>query len=164
MVSEVTVENLIFKVFEDAELYELLIDRNAKNPWKRFEALKKIKYFSDDIFPYLAKKDEKNIYFCSMHKDKIVGIIKLKVGGDESLFYAGWKNWICYVSILPEYQNKGISRKLIQLMFKYAKEKKIKILSSSYTSEGFKKIRKVLREESKNFGVDFLDNDRTMVK
>lgn len=157
------IKDLTFKVFTDAELYELLIDRNAKNPWKRFDSLNGIKYFRpDDIFPYLAKEDEKHIYFCSMHKNKIVGMIKLKVGGTESLFHTGWKNWICFISILPEYQGKGISRKLIQAMFKYAKEKKLNILSSSYSNEGFIKIRKVLREESKNYSVDFLDTDRTI--
>jgi GNAT superfamily N-acetyltransferase len=151
------------KVFTDAELYELLVDRDAENPWKRFDSLNGIKYFdSDNIFPYLSKEDEKHIYFCLMHKNKIVGMIKLKVGGTESLFHTGWKNWICFVSILPEYQGKGISRKLIQAMFKYAKEKNLNILSSGYSSEGFLKIRKVLREESKNYSVDFLDTDRTI--
>lgn len=164
--SKINIENLTFKTLEDSELYEMYIDRNTEDPWYKLDQLKteNFKYFKgENIFPYLPASDEKHIFFCAIDNDKIIGLIKLKIGGKDSLYYPGWKNWICFIDILPEYQGNGISRKLTQMMFKYAEINSLDILTSGYTKEGFERVKKIFNEESKNYNVKFLD-DRDRVE
>lgn len=149
-----------FKILKDKELYEMYLDYSLDDPWERFNEIKGIKYFNgNDLFPYMPK-DENNyhIYFCAFEDSKIVGMIKLKVGGESSFRAEGWKNWVCFISIIDSFQGKGISRKLIQMMYQYAKEKNLNILMSGYSELGFERVKKIFAEESKNYNVDLLDD------
>jgi len=157
-------ENLTKKIeyryLKDKELYNLYVDFNLDDPWEKFNEIEKLKYFKvNDLFPYNSKDDSHyHIYFCAFLNDKIIGMLKLKVGGESSFRYDNWKNWVCFISILPEFQGNHISRKLIQMMYQYAKEKNLNILMSGYSEDGFNKVKKIFNEESKNYNVSLLDD------
>lgn len=156
--------NIEYKTLKDQQLYNLYVDYDLNNPWEKLEQseLNNIKYYdSKDLFPYMVT-DENNyhIYFCAFNKNKIIGMLKLKVGGHSSCFHNGWKNWVCFISINEKFQSKGISRNLIKMMYKYAKQNNLNILMSGYSELGFQRIKKIFAEESKNYNVDLLD-DRT---
>lgn len=82
-------ENLTKKIeyryLKDKELYNLYVDFNLDDPWEKFNEIEKLKYFKvNDLFPYNSKDDSHyHIYFCAFLNDKIIGMLKLKVGGNH---------------------------------------------------------------------------------
>jgi GNAT superfamily N-acetyltransferase len=149
-------------IFTGQELYNFLIDYKAEDPRYKFDETKsRLKYFvTKDIVPGdFAPKDQEHYFFCAIEgENKIVGILKLKTGGFASMSYPEYKNWISSCSVDKDYQGQGIARKLVEMMFHFATEKNINILTSGYTDEGFKKLKHVFKRYADIYGVDFKDN------
>jgi GNAT superfamily N-acetyltransferase len=150
-----------YKIMTGRKLYDYLIDRNSKNPGHKFEEIKnRIKFFSskDMIGGCFCPEDEINYFFVAFDDDKIVGMIKLKTGGNCSYGYPEYKNWISYCSVDSNYQGQGIARELAEILFKFAKEHNFNILTSGYTEDGFKKLKPMFAKLSLLYDVDFMDD------
>jgi|WetSurMetagenome_2_1015567.scaffolds.fasta_scaffold470573_2 GNAT superfamily N-acetyltransferase len=153
-------DNFTYKIMTGQQLYDSLVDYSNDDAWHKFEPLKKrIRYLGTDIVPnYFCKKNYEHYFFTAFENDKIIGMLKLKTGGEDSYGYPGYKNWISFCSIDKDYRGKGISVILIDMLFKFAKEKNINILTSGYSDLGFYRLKKNFALYAEKYGVDFKDD------
>jgi len=153
--------NFKYMMLSYDELYDF-IDDNLNDNLDDFIAYMKsvrqrIKYFRGEEFNF-SMSDIVNYFACCFDDDLLVGVVKLKTGGSESVWHPGYKNWLSYVSVDPDYKNKGIATKLLDLTFKFAAEKKINVLMSGYTQEGWDYIRDKVHLFAKEYNVDLCDD------
>jgi GNAT superfamily N-acetyltransferase len=150
---------LCYMILTGEELYKYLVDYNNDDPFYMFPILKeRLRFFSGRDLVSNHNNSEEHYYYCAFNNEKIVAILKLKTGGFDSMWHKGWCNWLCYCSVDTDYKGQGISKILVEMMFKFAKEKNINILGSGYTKEGFDRLKPVLARYAKKYGVDFLDD------
>ena len=75
--------------------------------------------------------------------DKIVGVLKIKLKGEDSYSAPGFCNWIDYITVDSDYKGQGVATSLIKMMFEYLKEKgETHMLASGYSTFGFHFLRK----------------------
>jgi ribosomal protein S18 acetylase RimI-like enzyme len=153
---------ITYKIFKGEELYELCVDYNKERPYEKLDDLvERIHYFNGECSPsYGFKKDTEFNYFCAMDEDKIVGMLKFKTGGSESLWNPGYNNWVSFISVDPEYRNRGIAKKLIRMLFEFANENKYSVLQSRYSDDGLKYIKKEFNKVASEYDIDFKDSER----
>jgi len=151
---------ITYMILTGQELYDYLVDYNAEDPWYKFEEIaKRIKYFvSNDIVPQFAPHDQEHYFFCALDNEKIVGMLKLKTGGNDSLGYPGYKNWISSCSVDPEYQGQRIASVLSDMLFNFANKQGINILTSGYTKQGFEKLKPIFARDAMKYEIDFMDD------
>lgn len=130
-----------YKIMSDKDLQDLLVDLEAEDPWKLIDETKeRIKYFNFGEDWHF--KDQKSYYFCALLNDKIIGCARVKTGGQSSLSHPGWRHWLTFISVDPEYQSQGIARRLIDQIMYFCSKENIHLLISSYSQQGFDKIRR----------------------
>lgn len=156
---EKLISNMIcYRILTGQELYNYLVDYNADDPWYNFEpTAKRIKYFvTNDIVPNWSNTE--HYFFCAFHNDEIIGMLKLKTGGNDSIFYKGYKNWICMLSVDQRYRSQGIARKLSDMLFNFAQKEGINILTLGYSKDGFNYLKPIFARDAAKYGVDFMDD------
>ena len=124
-----------YRTFEDSELDDYLIDYNNEDPYIKVDKCEKnIKYFNNRCGGW-----NKHVYFTCIDEDNgdIIGIVKLKIGGEDSCNYPGWNNWVCYISVDKNWYGYGIGRYLVDNMLQYAQVEDLKILMSGYSARGW---------------------------
>jgi GNAT superfamily N-acetyltransferase len=100
-----------------------------------------------------------HIYFLAMDKDRIVGILKFKVGGSDSFGNPGFANWICFIEVMKEYRKSGISTELRRLLFKYCAKNDLNVLSSGFTVLGHMYNLKGYIKLANEYGVEYAYSD-----
>jgi GNAT superfamily N-acetyltransferase len=111
----------------------------------------RIRFF--DYRDYLHSN--KPIYFVLFADDLIVGICKIDYFEHENTDYT-----ICYFSIDRQYRNQKLTRLLIEGLYTWLKDNNYSLSSSSWTVPGNLKLRPLLNSMAKEFGIQFIDNDR----
>ena len=86
--------------------------------------------------------------------DLIVGIIDMEYSPNQDSIV-----WVKGVSVDPKYQDKGYGSKLLEEMFRYAKEHNLTLQISSFTGDGERKIKKPIERLAKEYGVKIIDNN-----
>jgi GNAT superfamily N-acetyltransferase len=107
-------------------------------------------FFEDSFF-----SKSKHIYFLAIENEKIVGIIKFKTKGEDSLSHPGFKNWICFIEVRKDYRNKGIATVLKEMLFNYCSENNLNVLSSGFTMLGYKYNLKGYIELAKKYNIEY---------
>lgn len=109
-----------------------------------------------DIFIVLNENYSENF------NGKIIG--GSVIGYNESgwSFVERFKFAMKSLSIAPDFQGKGLSKPLIQAIFVFFESKKIAVLKqSSYTEEGYNRIRKNFSKIAANYPtIDFVDPEK----
>lgn len=145
-------------MFRDKELYDFLTDFNLEDPWEKVKELEgRIKYFSE-IMPSGYGTGEVFYFFCLMDGEKIVGMLKLRVGENASLRYPDWKNWISFLSIDEGYRGRSCSKLLIEECMKFCKEENFDVLMSGYSKLGWERLRANFRKYADKYSVKMLDD------
>lgn len=147
---------------EGEELYNDLVNYEAEDPFLKLEEVaEKFKYFNGNTSPNFSFKGEKFHFIVLLDNNKnIVGIIKVKTGGQESAMNPGHKDWLSFIEVLPEYRGKGYAKKMYTHLFQKLKELGYsKLLMSGYTKDGIK-LRDWLIEEAKKFGIEITDKNK----
>lgn len=121
------------------------------NPIKRSMEIGAIKYYEGVPYTLSNKKleyyymvatvkapsiDDKNLIL-----DKIVGMVELQKSpyNDDVL-------WLDFISVDPEYKNRGIGKKLSSMMCEFLVEQDLKIERSRPSDEGLQYIKSVIDE------------------
>ena len=68
--------------------------------------------------------------------------------------------WIKFLSVDPEYQGKGYASKLADEMFSFAKKEGMDIETSTYTDEGYIKLKKLFNKLAKKYSIKFTDKGK----
>lgn len=86
---------------------------------------------------------------------KIVALVQLeKDPGNENTF------WKSFVNVDPEFQERGYATKVLEETFRFAKEKNMHLVNSSYNAEGELKLQKKNLEFAEKYQVPFIDGKR----
>lgn len=120
---------------------------------KRFLSVEKggvFEYFNLEDLTGLAHHSE--MFFpIIMIDDTIVGLAELEQDpNDQNNF------WIKFVSVDPQFQNRGYATQLIKKIFEFAKERGCSLEPSFYSDEGNVKLKKVLERTQRETGVKFV--------
>ena len=111
-------------------------------------------YFTPRIF---GKQNLKNCVFPVVKKgDLIVGLAEV-----EKSPYKGQENvvWVKFISIDPKYQGRGYASKLLDSIFRYAKDNNLVLEISVYSLEGWEKLKKKNKELAEKYGVKIIDRE-----
>jgi GNAT superfamily N-acetyltransferase len=68
--------------------------------------------------------------------------------------------WIKFLSIDPEFQNRGYASQLAQEVFSFAKRFGVKLETSSYSDDGYEKLKGVFNRLASEHGVQFIDKGK----
>lgn len=110
------------------------------------------KYF--DISELSQNKEDK-FYPIVKIGDKIIGLSELQKDPFNK------KNlWIKFLSIDLKEQNNGYASKLAKEIFEFAKKNNYSLEASSYTEQGFEKMRPVFERLSKEYTIDFINKGK----
>jgi len=112
------------------------------------------KYF--DIRSLVENKKD---LFYSIIKEasKVIGLSELeKIPNQEKQY------WIKFVSIDPKYQGKGLASKLVEEIFRFARQEGATLESSSYSSDGYDKLKPLFNKFAEEFSVNFIDVERKL--
>lgn len=97
-----------------------------------------------------------------MYAGNIIGGTVLGYNENGWSFNERFKFAVKSLSVAPEHQKKGFSKVLISETFKLLRSKNIKVLKqSSYTPEGYQRIRENFIKESKKYpDIEFVDYEK----
>ncbi|MEI7765645.1 MAG: GNAT family N-acetyltransferase [bacterium] len=87
--------------------------------------------------------------------DKIIGLSKLQKDPYKDKNY-----WIQFLSIDPEYQEKGYASKLAEEIFRFAKQEGYSLETSSYTEIGFEKLKGLFNKLAEKYSINFIDKGK----
>ncbi len=114
------------------------------------------KYFSlESVTGNILRKDAKYVFPVVMEEDKIVGISELEMNPDDHKIF-----WIKFISVAEEARGRGNASKLAEEIFRFAKEKGYTLEGSSYSEDGYKKLKPVLNRLATQYEVNFIDKER----
>ena len=143
------------KLLKDRELYDFLNNDDPDVATEMFKDFhRRIKY-SVRVMP--ENDSEVFYYFCAFDNEKIVGVLKLRVGNQGSISYPNCKNWMMHLSIDLDYQGKGYSKLLIEECMKFCKENNLDILMSGYSDIGWQRIRSNFHKFAEKYSVKLID-------
>lgn len=113
--------------------------------------------FREDIFITLIEENKNDL-----SNSEIIGGAVIGYNETGWSFVERFKFAMKSLSIAPEFQGKGMSKLLIKAIFDFFKEKNIPVLKqSSYTEEGYEKIRKNFSKIAANYPtIDFVDPEK----
>ena len=145
-------EYLESKIISPSELVDIIYKGESLPQDDRFLTTEKggvFKYFDPrDLFENIENK----VYSIVKNKQEIVALGELEKSLQNSDVY-----WIKFLSVDPKHQGRGCASILAEEMFKFAKEKKISLESSSYTDEGQQKLKALFNKLAEKFLVNFID-------
>lgn len=149
---------MIIKTLNSSEMAEVFKESG-------FEECEEIRFLCwDNIYESLTIRpgeEEKNIFFCAFDGNTLIGVAKLKTGGVSYLRYPSFYNWLSFLSIKKDYQNQGVSKKLIDELFSFIEKEKLDhLLISGYTRAGFNFLKDNLRKKAAELGLKFQDEDK----
>ena len=135
--------NISAKSYNSQDFQNLVYD-------ERDDIEKRIRFFTYPLFT------SDGLYYSVLFDgDKIIGICKIGDDGkDNNLFK------IAYCSIDREYRGKGYLRILIEELIKFCKKSGFSLGATRWTVPGMLKLRPILNELSKKYGVEFKDHDK----
>ena len=101
---------------------------------------------------------QENYFFAAFEDNKIIGVLKLKTKGKDSLRFPNYYNWLTLCSVDKDYRQQGISKKLLNMLFDFLKDNNFDhLLSSGYTENGFAYLEPQLVKLSGEYNIDFKD-------
>jgi len=127
-----------YKMVRGPELYEKLWHLPENE-----ELHKRIKYLSSGYSDYKEEID----WLC-LEGRKIVG-----VAGFKNNPYDKNDMWITFISVDPDYREKGIGQELARKVIQFAAKHKLSVTPSSYTAMGQKSLKKIIDTEAEKLGV-----------
>lgn len=141
-----------------SELEELIYSGQSFPRDKRFLSTEKggvFKYFDLDDITQIQRTER---FFPVIEVDsKIVGLAELENKPNTELIY-----WLKFLSIDTNSQGKGYASRLAEEIFQFAYKKGFSIETSSYSQEGFQKLKPLLQRFSNKYNVNFIDKEETV--
>lgn len=116
----------------------------------------KLFYPEDTLYPRFRNR----IHYSIVEKENtIVAIGKLSKAQEGDNVYE-----LSSVSVDPKYQDEGYARKLLEEMFCYAKTNDWTLVTSSYTKDGWEKLKDMVHELANEMDVPVIDAEEKMFR
>lgn len=143
MIKYITTDNIhkFFGCHDNYNGFKFIVS-NIKNEFK----------YGDPLF---ESGYNDHIYFLAIDYNKLIGVLKFKIGGQDSCSNPGFKNWICFIEVHKNYRNQGIGKKLREMLFKHCADNNLNILSSGFTLLGHKYNLKGYIELAKKYKIEY---------
>jgi hypothetical protein len=144
---------ITYKTFKSFELLSYLQDELEVKINDLSNRLKFLSYNS-----LCESNGQENFFFTAFENNKLIGILKLKTKGNDSLRFPNYYNWLSLCSVDENYKHQGISKKLLNMLFEFLKNNELNhLLSSGYTESGFLYLEPQLVKLSAKYNIDFKD-------
>ena len=147
-----------FKVYTGNEFYKYISTNGPNGEFdprymlKNDGGNKAFKYYMYDDY----KHEPENVYFLGlMVDDKLVALAHLRKSPYIENTY-----WLSYLCVDPLYEGKGYASILAENMFQWFKEKNLQFESSSYTEQGFIKLKPLFNKLALKYSVPFIDKGK----
>lgn len=139
---------VISKVLNKEEMIDLIYAGESLPQNKDFKDDGRFKYF--DIKNLLSHNVD-SVYPILKKGDNIIGLSELQVSPyDEKTL------WIMFVSIAENFRGQGNASRLIEDIFRYAKDNNFKLENSSYNEDGDLKLKNKFLELAEKYNVPFI--------
>ena len=151
------IEMLKFEIFtEEKMIYHT--SKYNKDALFNYSQILELKY-GKSLIEYWG--NSKHIYIVAYEDKKLAGVLKIKLEGQNSLLNPGFCNWVDFISVHPDYQNMGISKKLIEMGFMWLKDNNYDhILISGYSSLGFHFVMNYFKKIAESMGLRFSHEEK----
>ncbi len=152
-------EEVTFKVFQNGnEFYNYISTNGLDGSFDpRFINKRNGGYGTFKYFSYMDYQIEPNNvkFFVIKINDVIVGMAHIRKSAyKENVWF------LSYISMDDSYKNKGYASLLSDYMFKWFKDNDITFETSSYSEDGYIKLKPLFKKLSIKYGVDFIDKER----
>ncbi len=148
-----TAPELKIETISGRELFEELFDRKLHKPKSRFASLDNGGVFH--YSPFDSKMTKAGTVFSVVRENsEIIGLAKLHQNPRD-----GNVLWLMSVSVDKNRKGEGISEKLLEEVFVYAKSKGMKIGPSRYTKEGEERLKHQIERLASKHNVEISEED-----
>ena len=143
------------------ELFNRIYQGESLPQDKRFTDFKRggaFKYLHLNELVGMYEKRDSLSYSIVEEGDKIVGMAELQNDPDLEN-----NLWLKFVSVDPAYQGLGYSSKLIEEIFRVAKERGCSIQVSRFSDEGKQRLKRAIIAEAEKTAVPVIDEHKQLV-
>lgn len=146
------------RVLTSSEMIDLIYKGESLPQDPRFRAEE-----NGGVFKYFNLRNLSDIH-AEKRKYTLLEVNGLVVGVAELEDKSGHEDitWIKFLTIDPEFKGKGYGTKLAEAVFKYAKDSQRSLETSSYSQEGYARLKHIFNRLAEETGVAFQDTDRTL--
>lgn len=150
-------ENLpgITETISAEDLYKLIWKGEHLPQDNRFLPIEK-----GGVFRYFDPRDvleniERKYYSLIKVGDKVIGLSELEKAPETENTI-----WLKFLSIDKDYQGQGYASKLAEEIFIFTKKEGFILEGSSYSDEGYEKLKSVLNRLANKYSVEFIDKGK----
>lgn len=105
---------------------------------------------------YCSFKYTDDIYFFVLcYNDKIIWLAEIERSPYKENTY-----WLSYLTILDKFTDMGFASKLSDFIIKWFGENNFQFETSSYSEQGFIKLKPLFNKLTKKYGVPFIDKEK----
>lgn len=147
-----------FKVYNADEFYKYI---STNGPNEEFDPRFKLKNDGGNkAFKYYQysdyQVDSNNVYFMALEVDNIIVALAhiRKSKYIENTFF------LSYLCVDPLYEGMGYASQLANNMFQWFKENNLQFESSSYTEQGFVKLKPLFNKLALKYDIPFIDKGK----
>lgn len=157
--AEKEIHNVISRTLNPQELIDIIYKGQSSPQDSRFSPIEDggvFKYFSlqDLMSPFRG-----TTFYPAVEQDgKIVGISELEIKPKTTD-----TAWIKFLSVDPASRGMGHGTRLAEEIFRFAKEKSFSLEQSSYSREGYEKLKPIFNRLAQSYHVPFTDTDRIKI-
>ncbi len=154
------ISNITCQVYTHAEFNNIVYGSQGSPIYKNLED--KIRYFqySDLQFHWVdsVKFNRERSFFIVLYSKKtIIGVISL--GYNPYLKDITNHLWISYFSITEKFQNKGLSKIMLDTLFQFAKNNNYVLEGSKYTEMGNQRLSSNINKWAELYKVNFIPSE-----
>jgi GNAT superfamily N-acetyltransferase len=151
------------KIYNSDEFYEYI---STNGPQKTFDprflrkndgGKKAFKYYEYQDYSSMYVNVDNTIFFGIFENDIMVGLSRIYLN-DINKSKNIW--WLTYLCIDPIYEGKGYATQLADYIFKYFKQNNYTFETSSYTEQGFIKLKPLFNRLALKYNVTFIDKEK----
>ena len=147
-----------FKIYNGNEFYKYISTNGPDGEFdprylmKSDGGNKAFKYYQYSDY----QKEPENVYFMGLMLDNIIVALAhiFKSPYQENTY------WLSYLCVDTQYEGKGYASILADNMFQWFKENNLQFETSSYTEQGFIKLKPLFNKLAIKYDVPFIDKNK----
>lgn len=150
-------------VYNPTELYQYISTNGPNGEFdprfkeERNGGHKVFKYFSYGDYNGMYVNDNNTRFFGIFEGDLMVGLALIFINQENTPKNIWWLRYLC---IDPAYEGKGYASQLADYLFKYFKQHGYTFETSSYTDQGYVKLKPLFNRLAVKYNVPFIDKEK----